>query len=567
MSMWQSAPLSSAIQYRKEFVQIDDLAGYKRCRVQLHAQGIVLRDTVPGAEIKTKKQQVCKAGDFLVAEIDAKVGGFGIVPDGLDRAIVSSHYFLFEVNDNVLNRRFLDFFIRTPAFREQVAAQGSTNYAAIRPNDVLGYKIPLPPLPEQRRIVARIESLAAKIEEATSLRGQTVEETEGLVGSRARTILAAIDEPITELGQWLDQSRDGIQTGPFGAQLSSHEFQDSGVPLLTIGNVQYGGLDIDGVRHVSEEKARQLKRYAIQEGDILFARMGTVGRCCIVPKNAEGTLQTLDIQNGAAAGVGSRTDIYTYGGGDNQVFKLEDPGTPAILPSPKKGLAGSPNEIGNIHPSWFYTWGGDKPAGTPAGAEFVPMAWGYYGNANNNFANWLNYVKGQPGVQNLLGFNEPDSTSQANLTVAQALDGWQYMTGLGIPLGSPAAVHADDQWMRDFMAGAAQRNYRVDYVTIHWYGGNDPNGFINYVDYIHNLYGKPVWVTEFAPADWSGNRGISTQQAYDFMRQVVPALNARSYVQRYSWFSAAVGDAYLGQSALWNPDGSLTDLGRLYSRM
>ena len=290
MSMWQSAPLSSAIQYRKEFVQIDDLAGYKRCRVQLHAQGIVLRDTVPGAEIKTKKQQVCKAGDFLVAEIDAKVGGFGIVPDGLDRAIVSSHYFLFEVNDNVLNRRFLDFFIRTPAFREQVAAQGSTNYAAIRPNDVLGYKIPLPPLPEQRRIVARIESLAAKIEEATSLRGQTIEETEGLVGSRARTILAAIDEPITELGQWLDQSRDGIQTGPFGAQLSSHEFQDSGVPLLTIGNIQYSGLDIDGVRHVSEEKARQLKRYAIQEGDILFARMGTVGRCCIVPKNAEGWL-------------------------------------------------------------------------------------------------------------------------------------------------------------------------------------------------------------------------------------------------------------------------------------
>ena len=164
MSKWSSAPLASAIQYRKEFIQIDDLSTYKRCRVQLHAQGIVLRDEVPGAEIKTKRQQVCKVGDFLVAEIDAKVGGFGIVPDELDGSIVSSHYFLFEVNEKVLSRRFLDFFIRTPAFREQVAAQGSTNYAAIRPGDVLGYKIPLPPLPEQRRIVARIESLATKIE-------------------------------------------------------------------------------------------------------------------------------------------------------------------------------------------------------------------------------------------------------------------------------------------------------------------------------------------------------------------------------------------------------------------
>ena len=163
MSAWASTPLGSVIQYRKHFVQIDDLAMYKRCRVQLHAQGIVLRDSVSGVEIKTKKQQVCQVGEFLVAEIDAKVGGFGIVPEELDQAIVSSHYFLFGIDQAKLDRRFLDFFIRTPAFREQVAAQGSTNYAAIRPNDVLGYRLPLPPLPQQRRIVERIESLAAKI--------------------------------------------------------------------------------------------------------------------------------------------------------------------------------------------------------------------------------------------------------------------------------------------------------------------------------------------------------------------------------------------------------------------
>ena len=47
-------------------------------------QGIVLRDEVTGALIKTKSQQVCRAGEFLVAEIDAKVGGFGIVPEALD---------------------------------------------------------------------------------------------------------------------------------------------------------------------------------------------------------------------------------------------------------------------------------------------------------------------------------------------------------------------------------------------------------------------------------------------------------------------------------------------------
>jgi type I restriction enzyme S subunit len=200
MSAWPLAPLASVIQCRKEFVQIDDLSNYKRCRVQLHAQGIVLRDTVPGAEIKTKKQQVCKAGDFLVAEIDAKVGGFGIVPEELDQAIVSSHYFLFEVNEKFLNRRFLDFFIRTPAFREQVAAQGSTNYAAIRPGDVLGYKLPLPPLPEQQRIVTRIESLAPKIEEARGLREEVQKDLSRLLNAAYHQIAdKAPRKPLGEL--------------------------------------------------------------------------------------------------------------------------------------------------------------------------------------------------------------------------------------------------------------------------------------------------------------------------------------------------------------------------------
>ncbi len=269
MSKWQSAPLTSAIQYRKEFVQIDDLAEYKRCRVQLHAQGIVLRDTVPGAEIKTKKQQVCKAGDFLVAEIDAKVGGFGIVPNGLDNAIVSSHYFLFEVNVNVLNRRFLDFFIRTPAFRDQVAAQGSTNYAAIRPNDVLGYKIPLPPLPEQRRIVARIESLAAKIEEARALRELSVEEADALessasndlFGQRASSKWSAI--PLGEIAE----IRSGVTLG------RTLRGPTTRLPYLRVANVQDGHLNLSHVKEV-EILESETDKWLLRPGDVLMTEGG-----------------------------------------------------------------------------------------------------------------------------------------------------------------------------------------------------------------------------------------------------------------------------------------------------
>jgi type I restriction enzyme S subunit len=162
MKAWPVVPLSDVLQHRKEFITIDDTQQYKRCRVQLHAKGVLLRDCVSGADIKTKKQQVCRAGEFLVAEIDAKMGGFGLVPPALDGAVVSSHYFLFELDESSLDARYLDYYSRTERFRAQVEAQGSTNYAAIRPADVLAYTIPLPSLVEQQAIVARLDALAEK---------------------------------------------------------------------------------------------------------------------------------------------------------------------------------------------------------------------------------------------------------------------------------------------------------------------------------------------------------------------------------------------------------------------
>ncbi|MBU4056257.1 MAG: restriction endonuclease subunit S [Proteobacteria bacterium] len=273
--------LGEVVRYIKDFIQIDDLENYKRCRVQLHAQGIVLRDIVLGAEIKTKKQQVCHTGEFLVAEIDAKIGGFGIVPPELDGAIVSSHYFLFVIDEKRLNRRFLDFFIRTPYFREQVTAQGSTNYAAIRPADVLGYKIPLPPLAEQRRIVARIEELAAKIEEARGLRKKAGEEAEALVYAESKKVFLV-----------KRTTNDFIKLGEVAKRITKGEspewqgfaYQDSGPIFVRSENVLWGKLDLSKTTHIPEEFHQKLSRSQLFKGDVLINLVGaSIGRACVVP--------------------------------------------------------------------------------------------------------------------------------------------------------------------------------------------------------------------------------------------------------------------------------------------
>ncbi|MFA6103461.1 MAG: restriction endonuclease subunit S [Victivallaceae bacterium] len=145
--------LKEVLNHRKVSITIDDAKLYKRCRVQVQAKGVILRDEVIGKEIKTKKQQLCKTDDFLVAEIDAKVGGYGIVPNDLQDAIVSGHYFLFEIDKAKLLPEFLGIVVKQNNFFKQVKSTGSTNYAAIRPSHVLEYQIPLPDIAQQEKIV------------------------------------------------------------------------------------------------------------------------------------------------------------------------------------------------------------------------------------------------------------------------------------------------------------------------------------------------------------------------------------------------------------------------------
>ena len=289
--LWPTVRLGEVLRHRKEFITIDDLTNYKRPRVQLHVQGIVQRDEVPGALIKTKTQQVCRTGEFLVAEIDAKVGGFGIVPESLNGSIVSSHYFLFVVDEAKLHLRFLDYFIRTPAFREQVAAQGSTNYTAIRPAHVLGYEIPLPPLAEQRRVVARIEELAAQIHEARTLRHQAAEEAEALILSaltHLRRPTGTKTKPIAECSS--------MSTGTTPPSERS-DFYGGPIQWYTPGDLEYQQRLGASSRTLSELALAERRARIFEPGTVLLVAIGgSLGKVALTHERCSANQQITGIK-------------------------------------------------------------------------------------------------------------------------------------------------------------------------------------------------------------------------------------------------------------------------------
>lgn len=271
-SSWPLSKLGDVLVQRKGYITIDDNQTYIRPRVQLHARGIVLRDRVSGAEIKTKKQQVSKFGDFLVAEIDAKMGGFGIVPGPLDGAIVSSHYFLFEVQPEKLLREYLGYYCKTKNFRNQVEAQGSTNYAAIRPSHVLDYAMPLPTIEEQQRIVARIDAVQKQLQAADKLRKSAIAELDAL----CRALV--INDPSTKQIAVAEL----VKQRPADVNVEPHvSYQFAGV--YSFGRGVFKG----GVKTGTEFAYPKLSR--IKTGDFIYPKlMAWEGALGIVPDECNG---------------------------------------------------------------------------------------------------------------------------------------------------------------------------------------------------------------------------------------------------------------------------------------
>jgi type I restriction enzyme S subunit len=291
---WPMVPLGEILIPVSRPEVVDPQVTYHILGAHWYATGLYTKEIKQGAQIQASRLYRVEKGDFVYNRLFAWKGSFAVATAQNHGCYVSNEFPCFTVKSDHADGRYLwRYFSRAVVWEEALGLSSGgtpTSRNRLKEEKLLAMRIPLPPLPEQRRIVARIEELAAKIKEARGLRRQAVEEGGALVYASARRLLSKVGAELTELRYWLDRDRDGVQTGPFGAQLGSHDFVDTGVPLLTIGNVQYSGLELSNLKYVSEEKAQQLNRYAVRTKDLLFARMGTVGRCCVVPEQAEGWL-------------------------------------------------------------------------------------------------------------------------------------------------------------------------------------------------------------------------------------------------------------------------------------
>jgi RNA polymerase sigma factor (sigma-70 family) len=246
---------------------------------------------------------------------------------------------------------------------------------------------------------------------------------------------------------------------------------------------------------------------------------------------------------------------------------------PVTVTSQRKGVAtwdatGVSPELAASGASWYYDWAATPNGITaPSSTSFVPMIWG----ASDVTTATLDQVKSEGDV--LLSFNEPDQSGQANMTVAQALSLWPRLMATGMTLGSPAVsfdAATPGGWLDQFMAGAKARGYRVNFITVHWYGGDFSTGpavqqLESYLQAIYNRYHLPIWLTEFALTNYAGSTPTFPTEAQQaaFLTAATAMLDGLPYVQRYAWFALPVS-AGSGTTGLFNPGPSATEVGTAF---
>jgi type I restriction enzyme, S subunit len=165
---WPLVSLGELLSRNTKVVPLVPDRRYREVTIRLWGKGVLLRGIVNGADIAADRRLEVSTGQFIVSRIDARNGAMGIVPPELDGAIVTNDFPSFNVRLDRMIPKFLGWLCRTAGFVDlcRTASEGTTNRVRLKEDRFLKLTIPLPPLEEQKGIVARVDRLAAKIDEA-----------------------------------------------------------------------------------------------------------------------------------------------------------------------------------------------------------------------------------------------------------------------------------------------------------------------------------------------------------------------------------------------------------------
>ncbi|MCZ2417691.1 MAG: restriction endonuclease subunit S [Burkholderiales bacterium] len=277
---WPKVKLGEVLTERREEPSPDALAsgririvekiGFNTGRIQLRSDG------------KTKTGMILiKPGDLVLSGINVAKGAVAIYDKNNAEPIAATvHYGAYIPNSERVSINFLWWMFRSNFFQELLLEYFPGGIKTeLKAKRLLSISAPLPLLPEQQRIVARIEELAGQINEARHLRKRTIEEAEFYFRSAISDIFARLPAKAPLSVVLSDKPRNG-----WSAKCDNSE---SGVPVLTLSAVTGFQYNHTAFKRTSEF-IYPTAHYWLNPGDLLITRSNTpelVGHVAIYDGN------------------------------------------------------------------------------------------------------------------------------------------------------------------------------------------------------------------------------------------------------------------------------------------
>ncbi len=242
-------------------------------------------------------------GDLVCIRVNGSsdIVGRLIFFDSDEACAFCDHFIRIKLKESEVNGKYISYYFRTRSARRHIESSfvSSAGQKTVSQSNLGRISIPLPPLPEQHRIVERIEALLAKGAKAKA----ALDTLPALLDRYRQSLLAAAFRG-TEVSpmDWIESQevtgRFPIRRGWEWKRLEEiispdyplcygvvqpGEDNSDGTRLIRVCDLTDGRIMADGMRGISAEIDSQFKRSRVKQGDILVSLVGTIGRVAVVP--------------------------------------------------------------------------------------------------------------------------------------------------------------------------------------------------------------------------------------------------------------------------------------------
>lgn len=207
----------------------------------------------------------------------------------------SSEYYVLRSAKDILPE-YIYHTISHPAFLQEGAENmsGAVGLKRVTKGFLFNYKIPVPPIEEQKEIITKLDNVFERIDKAVQLVKENLE--------HIKHLLAATLNDVFESGAkegWAITKFSEFAILKHGYQFRNYDFVEQGIPVVKIGQCKSNGtLDLDGCDYISNDREKEFEDVKIYKDDLLMALTGgTLGKVTWVDKDYGVIVQNYRVGN------------------------------------------------------------------------------------------------------------------------------------------------------------------------------------------------------------------------------------------------------------------------------